>query len=62
MTASLPRHPSIDLLKKQAKMLLSAQRRGAPVRIEACAPLLEKGVEPEASGLEVLEEVVSRIG
>lgn len=29
MSASLPRHPNIDLLKKQAKMLLAAHRRGA---------------------------------
>ena len=29
MSPSLPRHPNIDLLKKQAKMLLAAQRRGA---------------------------------
>ena len=29
MSPSLPRHPNIDLLKKQAKMLLQAQRRGA---------------------------------
>jgi hypothetical protein len=29
MSPSLPRHPNVDLLKKQAKMLLAAQRRGA---------------------------------
>jgi len=30
MPSSLPRHPSLDHLKKQAKMLLAAQRRGVP--------------------------------
>lgn len=30
MSSSLPRHPSLGHLKKQAKMLLAAQRRGVP--------------------------------
>jgi hypothetical protein len=30
MQSSLPRHPSVDHLKKQAKMLLAAQRAGQP--------------------------------
>jgi hypothetical protein len=34
MSSSLPRHPSIDLLKKQAKMLRAAHRRGAPASCE----------------------------
>lgn len=29
MSSSFPRHPNLDHLKKQAKMLLAAQRRGA---------------------------------
>ena len=38
MHSSLPRHPSIDHLKKQAKMLLAAQRRGVP----ASCPLFRR--------------------
>jgi hypothetical protein len=34
------------------------ERARSPDRIEASAPLLEKGIEAEASGLEVLEEAV----
>ena len=30
MPSSLPRHPNLGILKKQAKMLLAAQRRGVP--------------------------------
>ncbi len=37
------------------------ERARAPERIEACAPLLERGIEAEAAGLELLEEVASRI-
>lgn len=38
MSSSLPRHPNVELLRKQAKMLLAAQRRGAP----ACCALLRR--------------------
>jgi hypothetical protein len=36
MSATLPRHPSLEHLKKQAKQLLAAQRRGIPA---VCGPL-----------------------
>lgn len=35
-------------------------RARAPERIEVCAPLLEQGIQAEAEGLEILEEVVPR--
>jgi hypothetical protein len=38
MYSSLPRHPSLGHLKKQAKMLLAAQRRG----VRACCPLFRQ--------------------
>jgi hypothetical protein len=38
MSASLPHHPSVDHLKKQAKMLLGSQRR----RVPACCALLRR--------------------
>jgi hypothetical protein len=38
MASSLPRYPSLEHLKKQAKMLLAAQRRGLP----ACGPLFRR--------------------
>jgi hypothetical protein len=38
MSATLPRHPSLEHLKKQAKQLLAAQRHG----VAACCPLLRK--------------------
>jgi hypothetical protein len=38
MSSSLPRHPSVDYLRKQAKLLLAAQRRGAP----ACCALFRR--------------------
>ena len=38
MSASLPRHPSVDHLKKQAKMLLGTQRR----RVPPCCALLRR--------------------
>jgi hypothetical protein len=34
------------------------ERARAPERIEACAPILERGIEEEASGLAVLEKAV----
>ncbi|MEJ2678960.1 MAG: hypothetical protein P8174_07800 [Gemmatimonadota bacterium] len=38
MSSSLPRQPNVELLRKQAKMLLAAQRRGAP----ACCALFRR--------------------
>jgi hypothetical protein len=38
MTASLPRHPSIEFLKKQAKQLLAAQRHG----MVQCCPFMRR--------------------
>ena len=38
MTASLPRHPSLQFLKKQAKQLLAAQRHGKA----QCCPFLRR--------------------
>jgi hypothetical protein len=37
------------------------ERARSPERIEACAPFLERGIKAEAEGLEILEEVASRI-
>jgi hypothetical protein len=56
MSASLPRHPSVNHLKKQAKMLLGTQRR----RIPACCALLRRLHRfAAASDEEILEATLS---
>lgn len=55
MPSSLPRHPSIGHLKKQAKMLLAAQRRGVPA---SCALLRRVRRYSELTDEEILGSTV----
>ncbi len=56
MPSSLPRYPSLDHLKKQAKMLLAAQRRGVPA---SCAVFRRIRRFAARTDEEILEATVS---
>lgn len=56
MSSLLPRHPSIDHLKKQAKMLLAAQKNGAPA---SCALFRKIRRFATLSDQEVLQHTAS---
>jgi len=56
MPSSLPRHPSLDHLKKQAKMLLAAQRNGVPA---SCAVFRRIRRFSDRTNEEILDATVS---